>query len=107
MEELIRMLDDWRSDANLLDKILVPKEKTKDRGDETVANTAQPFPPDPNKSPFEHKDCRVCKFLSSQPDNSDLYLDHLGLKPYHCPKFIAMSTDERVIACARAKICMS
>ena len=106
LEKIIRILDEWRNVANFLDKTLVPKEKTKDRGGGTVANTAQPIPPDPNKSPFEHKGCRICKFLSSQPDNSDLYLDHLGLRPYHCPKFIAMSSEERVTACMEAKICM-
>ena len=59
------------------------------------------------KPPKRDESCRVCKTLELKGDTYQLYDDHLHSYPSGCPRYIAMTVEERLqIACA-AKLCLS
>ena len=56
----------------------------------------------PRKMPH----CRICKELEKRGDNSELYDAHQGNYPTHCPRWAAMTTDERSEIAKAAKYCL-
>ena len=62
----------------------------------------------PQGRPLIHKpDCRICKQLEKKGVGDDLFQGHLGKFFRDCPKFVAMTQEDRVLTCLDAKICIS
>ena len=50
--------------------------------------------------------CRICKCLESRGDTANLYENHLGNYATGCPRYAAMTTEDRFEITKEAKICM-
>ena len=58
------------------------------------------------KPPVKQTDCRICRALEEKGDTRQLYDDHHSNHPTGCPRFIAMSVEERREICIQAKFCL-
>ena len=58
------------------------------------------------KPPTKLTDCRICRALEEKGDTRQLYDDHHSNYATGCPRFIAMSVEERREICIRAKFCL-
>ena len=58
------------------------------------------------KPPVKLTDCRICRALEEKGDTRQLYDDHHSNYPTGCPRFIAMSVEERREICIQAKFCL-
>ena len=56
--------------------------------------------------PRKMPNCRVCKELEKRGDNHELYEAHQGNYATHCPRWAAMTTDERSEIAKAAKFCL-
>ena len=56
--------------------------------------------------PVNLPDCRVCRALEDRGDTRQLYDEHHSNYPTGCPRFIAMSTEERRKISMEAKLCL-
>ena len=108
MEDLIKRLDEKRQDANLLDKVMVQKDKDKGSGGGAGAGGTKTHATHLAGPPSRNPDCRICKVLLSEIGTKvDLFKDHLGKHPTHCPIFVKMTLQERVRVMTIAKLCWS
>ena len=90
----------------MVDSINDPKDKSTRKDDENLEK-------DPRKSSghtmFKHPqrvpNCRICVALETE-GASDLFDNHISDVVTGCPKFQAMTADERRSICMRAKLCM-
>ena len=113
MEDILRKLEEMRSDANIMDKERVQKEK--DKGSGSVSGTRghltnqprQPRLPYQEPPPSTNKECRVCKQLEKQSCHSNLFLNHRGPDTHGCPKFVGMTQRERLSMATEIKLCQS
>ena len=56
--------------------------------------------------PVNLPDCRICRALEDRGDTRQLYDEHHSNYPTGCPRFIAMSTEERRKISMEAKLCL-
>ena len=109
MEEILRRLEEMRSDANIMDKERVRKEKDNgsgegtgdgsgSRGHLTKQTPYKDLPPVPNK------DGRICKQLEKRRGQTNLFLNHLRKFTNGFPKFKAKSQEERLKVCKETQI---
>ena len=94
-----------------MDKVRVQKEKDKgsgvgtENGSRSRGNlTWQPLYGE--LFPAPNKDCRICKQLEKQRGQTNLFLNHLGKFVHGCPKFTALSQEERMKVCKEAQVCL-
>ena len=57
------------------------------------------------KSPRRLEDCRIWGTQDTMGE-TNLYVDHISESVIGCPKFQAMSADERKDVCLKAKLCI-
>ena len=57
-------------------------------------------------NPRKLPNCRVCKELEKRGDNHDLYESHQGNYATHCPRWAALSNEERSDVAKAAKLCL-
>ena len=57
------------------------------------------------KPPKRDEKCRVCNALELTGDTRDLYDNHLHNYITGCPRYIAMTVDERSDICYKARVC--
>ena len=58
------------------------------------------------KKPRKFDECRICAVLETEGVDNDLYEDHISDDVVGCPKFQAMSCDERRRISLKAKFCL-
>ena len=56
--------------------------------------------------PRKMNNCRICKELETKGDTRDLYENHLGNYPTGCPRYMAMTVEERSEIASSAKFCL-
>ena len=56
-------------------------------------------------APRRLPDCRICRQLETQGDNRNLYDDHYGNYPTHCPRWAEMTMSERLTILQQAGYC--
>ena len=56
--------------------------------------------------PRKLPNCRICQELEKRGDNRDLYEAHQGNYATHCPRWAAMTNDERAEVAKAAKFCL-
>ena len=57
--------------------------------------------------PRRDPDCRICQTLEQHGDTEKIYEDHVHSFPTGCPRYIAMSIEQRNDTAAKAKLCMN
>ena len=111
MGELVKMLEEKRDEANLVDKVMGSADKPPPGGGGLGGsgglgkrgNNAQQV------GLRENHDCRVCKYLR---DNSwqgahPLFKNHLDLTPMGCPNFLSVSFRNRSSIALSIKLCLN
>ena len=58
------------------------------------------------KPPRRDEACRICKTLEANGDTYQLYDGHVHSFPTGCPRYVAMSVDERLQIAMIAKLCL-
>ena len=58
------------------------------------------------KGPQRSPACRICKKLEAKGDTAGLYENHLGNYATGCPRYAALTTEERMDITRQAKICL-
>ena len=107
LEEHLKQIKDLRAKSQtMVDSVSDSKERPS-RRDEEIAEKE----PKKNlghsvfKQPKRVSNCRICVVLESD-GAADLYDNHISDSVTGCPKFQAMTSDERRSICMRAKLCM-
>ena len=57
--------------------------------------------------PRRDPECRICQTLESHGDTEDIYENHVHSFPTGCPRYIAMSIEQRNDTAAKAKLCLN
>ena len=58
------------------------------------------------RPPRRDEACRVCKTLEGKGDTYQIYENHVHSFPTGCPRYIAMSVEERLQLATAAKLCL-
>ena len=58
------------------------------------------------KGPSKLPSCRICKTLETRGDTTNLYENHLGNYATGCPRYAALTTEERFEVTKESKICL-
>ena len=58
------------------------------------------------KPPKRFEDCRICQMLESKGDTLYLYDGHVNSYPTGCPRYVAMTSDERLKIAKQARFCL-
>ena len=56
--------------------------------------------------PRRDPDCRICQTLEENGDTEYIYDDHIHSFPSGCPRYMAMSIEQRNDTAAKAKLCL-
>ena len=104
LEEHLKFVKDFRAKAQTmvepnLDVMVEPKRIENQSEDTTKRSFHHIF-----KKPRRFEDCRVCSTLDEE-GIAGLFEDHLSDDVTGCPKFQAMTVEERKITCLKARIC--
>ena len=107
LQEHITYVKEFRAKAqNMIDPADV-KEKSARKNDSRNIDTDSSTKSSHSmfKSPRRYDNCRVCGVLETEGE-SGLYVDHLSESIIGCPKFQAMSADQRRTISLKAKMCI-
>ena len=104
LEEHLKFVKDFRAKAQTMvepnqDMMVIPKRIENQCEDTTKRSFHHIF-----KKPKRFEDCRVCSTLDEE-GIAGLFEDHLSDDVTGCPKFQAMTVEERKITCLKARIC--
>ena len=70
------------------------------------SSTIQPKGVSLFNTPRKLSSCRICQELERRGDNRELYEAHQGNYPTHCPRWAAMTNEERGELAKAAKLCL-
>ena len=56
--------------------------------------------------PRKDPKCRICQTLESKGDTQNIYEDHVHSFPSGCPRYAAMTTEQRLDIASKAKLCL-
>ena len=70
------------------------------------SSTTQPKGVSLFNTPRKLSSCRICQELERRGDNRELYEAHQGNYPTHCPRWAAMTNEERGELAKAAKLCL-
>ena len=107
LEEHIKYVKDIRSKAqNMVEPVHEVKEKVVRKSDSKAGDDEQrKASHNIFKKPRRFEDCRICGTLETE-GGTDLYDDHISDDITGCPKFQAMSADDRRNTCLKARFCL-
>ena len=72
----------------------------------TTPNLGNPKGYQTYRGPTKSPNCRICKTLEARGDTTGLYENHLGNYATGCPRYAALTTEERFEITKQAKICL-
>ena len=106
---VIRKLDDWKTISQNREKIYgTSSSSNQDRAQTKSATPAQvPSGHTNYKQPKNLPSCRICQALKNQGVNISSYDGHVSDYATGCPRFAALSTDERMVIAREAKYCVN
>ena len=70
------------------------------------SSTIQPKGLSMYNQPRKMPNCRICKELEKRGDNAEMYDGHQGNYATHCPRWCAMTNEERSDVAKAAKFCL-
>ena len=108
LEEHVKYVKEFRIKAQSMVEPTESKDKSINRkndsrssnGDVSSKTSHSMF-----KNPRRNDNCRICGVLETQGD-SGLYEDHISESIIGCPKFQAMTAEQRRNICIKAKFCI-
>ena len=106
LEQHIRYIKEFRVKAqSMIDPVEIKDKSNKRTDSKSLDSDSSKSTHSMFKNPRRYDDCRICGSLETQGD-SDLYVNHISESIIGCPKFQAMTAEERRDICLKSKFCI-
>ena len=114
LDAIVEILEEERKILQRMALRTTPSSKNMSKSQENAdtksighrVSTIQPKGLSMFTNPRKLPSCRICKELEKRGDNRDLYESHQGNFPTHCPRWAAMSNEDRSEIAKAAKFCL-
>ena len=114
LDAIVEILEEERKILQRMALRTTPSSKNMSKSQENAdtksighrVSTIQPKGLSMFTNPRKLPSCRICMELEKRGDNRDLYESHQGNFPTHCPRWAAMSNEDRSEIAKAAKFCL-